>query len=56
MSNPAGNHFHLNRRETLRTVGAASVVAVGSGAGGLPRAAHAAMETVDTSDRNATGF
>ncbi len=37
---PAGNNLHLTRRETLRTVGAAAVLAVGSG---LTGAAQAAM-------------
>ena len=31
---PAGNDFHLTRRETLRTVGSAVVLPVGSGNGG----------------------
>src|SRR4051812_18740909 len=56
MINPAGNHFHPNRRETLRTVGAVAALAVGSAAAGLLRVAHAATGTPDTSNRNATGF
>jgi peptidoglycan/xylan/chitin deacetylase (PgdA/CDA1 family) len=54
--NPAGKHFHLTRRETLRTAGAAAALAFGSGAGDLARAAHAATATIATSDRKATGF
>src|SRR4051795_4726073 len=42
MINPAGNHFHPNRREPLRTVGAVAALAVGSAAAGLLRVAHAA--------------
>jgi hypothetical protein len=53
---PAGNDLHLTRRETLRTVGAAAVLAVGSGNGGLTGAAQAATATVDASARNAAGF
>src|SRR6202171_6183345 len=53
---PAGNDFHLTRRETLRTVGAAAVLAVGPGNGGLTGAAQAATATVDASAPNAAGF
>jgi hypothetical protein len=53
---PTGNDFHLSRRATLRTVGAAAVLAVGSGSGGLTSAAQAATATVDASARNAAGF
>src|SRR5258706_16234390 len=53
---PAGNDFHLTRRATLRTVGAAAVLAVGSGNTGLTGAAQAATATPDSSARNAAGF
>ena len=56
MFNTAGNHFHLSRRETLRTVGAAAALAVGITAAGRPREAQAATTTVDASARNAAGF
>src|SRR5260370_17297769 len=39
---PAGNDLHLTRRETLRTVGAAAVLAVGSGLTGTAQAAMSA--------------
>jgi hypothetical protein len=39
---PAGNNLHLTRRETLRTVGAAAVLAVGSGLTGAAQAAMSA--------------
>src|SRR3984893_6421189 len=50
---PAGDDLHLTRRETLRAVCAAAVLAVGSG---LTGAAQAATATVDASARNAAGF
>jgi peptidoglycan/xylan/chitin deacetylase (PgdA/CDA1 family) len=53
---PTGNDFHLSRRATLRTVGAAVVLAVGSGSGALTGVAQAATATVDASARNAAGF
>jgi peptidoglycan/xylan/chitin deacetylase (PgdA/CDA1 family) len=53
---PAGIDFHLTRPETLCTVGAAAVLAVGSGNGGPTGAAQAATATVDASARNAAGF
>src|ERR1700726_2285074 len=53
---PAGNDFHLTRRETLRTVGAAAVLAVGSGAGGQPDAARAATAPSKASEADVGGF
>ncbi len=56
MFNTADNQFHLSRRETLRTVGAAAALAIGATAAGRPRQAQAATATVDASARNAAGF
>src|SRR5258707_15388666 len=55
MFNTADNQFHLSRRETLRTVGAAAALAIGTVAGG-PHQAQAATATVDASARKAAGF
>src|SRR5258706_14459395 len=56
MFNTADNRFHLSRRETLRTVGAAAALVIGSTVAGGPHQAQAATTTVDASARNAAGF
>src|SRR5258708_36267206 len=52
MINPAQKPAHLNRREALQTV----AIAPATAANALAGAAHAAMPTIDASDRNANGF
>jgi peptidoglycan/xylan/chitin deacetylase (PgdA/CDA1 family) len=56
MFNTADNQFHLSRRETLRTVGAAAALVIGSTVAGGTQQAQAATATVDASARNAAGF
>jgi len=53
MITPAGHSFDLNRRDTLRAVGATAALAVGAG---LPDAARAATTSVNASDHKAAGF
>jgi peptidoglycan/xylan/chitin deacetylase (PgdA/CDA1 family) len=56
MFDTADNQFHLSRRETLRTFGAAAALVIGSTVAGGPHQAQAATATVDASARNATSF
>jgi hypothetical protein len=56
MFNSADDQFHLSRRETLRTVGAAAALMVGATAASRPLQAQAATTTINASARAAAGF